>query len=111
MNENDTTIAEGRSIAIIAYLTLIGLIIAFVWNAEKKNKFAHFHILQSTGIMGAGLAIGFISWVPFIGWVIAVAGSLILLVLWISGLMNAANGKEKPVPVLGEYFRRWLAGI
>jgi len=40
MEENmNTTVAisEGKTIAIIAYITIIGLIIAFVMNNDKKD--------------------------------------------------------------------------
>jgi len=42
-----STIDEGKTIAIISYLTLIGLLIAFIMNNDKKNEFAKFHIGQS----------------------------------------------------------------
>ncbi len=31
---------DGKQIGMIAYLTVIGLIIAFVMNSEKKSEFA-----------------------------------------------------------------------
>ncbi len=113
-NQNQTNqpdITSGKNIAIIAYITLIGLIIAFVMNNDKKDAFASFHIRQSLGLMVAGLALSVLNVVPFLGWIIAVFGSLFLLVLWVIGLMNAINGKETPVPVLGEYFAKWFASV
>lgn len=111
MEQNQSSASDGKTIAIISYLTLIGLIIAFVMNAEKKNSFARYHIVQSLGIMCTGIAIGVISWIPFIGWFAAVAGSILLLVLWVVGLINAVNEREQPVPVLGEHFNKWFADI
>ncbi len=35
---------EDKTIAVIAYLTFIGLIIAFVMNNDKKYEFASFHM-------------------------------------------------------------------
>jgi len=37
---------NGKQIGMIAYLIVIGLIIAFVMNSEKKSKFAQYHIRQ-----------------------------------------------------------------
>ena len=45
---NKTSVAsEGKNIAIISYITIIGLIIAFVMNNDKKDAFASYHIKQS----------------------------------------------------------------
>ena len=43
-------IREGKSTAIVAYLTIIGAIIAIFMNSEPKNQFASFHIKQALGI-------------------------------------------------------------
>ncbi|PXY00927.1 hypothetical protein DF185_13605 [Marinifilum breve] len=37
---------EGGVIAVVAYLWIIGLVIAIVMNLKKKNAFANFHIRQ-----------------------------------------------------------------
>ena len=60
MMEN-STVNEGKTIAIISYLTFIGTIVAFVMNNEKKNSFASFHIRQMVGILLLGIAINLIS--------------------------------------------------
>lgn len=66
--ENKTiTVNEGKNIAIIAYITLIGLIIAFVMNTDKKNEFAKYHITQSLGLALTGLALGMIGMIPILG--------------------------------------------
>ena len=44
------TVKEGKTIAIISYITWIGLLIAFFMHNEKRNAFAAFHIRQSIGI-------------------------------------------------------------
>ena len=104
-------ISEGKTIAIIAYITFIGLIIAFVLNMEKKNSFALFHIRQSLGLVLVALVLGVINIIPILGWVISIIGSIILFIMWISGLMSALNGNEKPVFLLGEKFQEWFKDI
>lgn len=48
--ENKTAVVnESKHIAIIAYTTIIGLIIAFVMNNEEKEPFAAYQIKQSFG--------------------------------------------------------------
>ena len=99
------------NMAVIAYLTLIGLIIAFVINQEKKEPFTAYHIRQSLGIGLTGFALGAISVIPIIGWLISIIGFFFTVYLWIMGLMNAINQKEKPVPILGEKYEEWFQNI
>lgn len=107
----EKTIEDGKNIAAIAYITLIGLIIAFVQNNEKKNAFAVYHIRQSLGIIVTGFALGVVGIIPVLGWLVLIFGSMGLVVLWVIGLMNALNGKMAPVPVLGKKYNQWFAGV
>lgn len=109
--ETTTTITEGKNIAIIAYITIIGLIIAFVMNNDKKNEFAKYHIKQSLGLALTGLALGAIGIIPILGWLINLVGIFILLYMWIIGLINAINEKEKPVPFLGSKYESWFKSL
>lgn len=110
--ENNITVTnEGKNIAIIAYISIIGLIIAFVMNSEKKNSFGKYHITQSLGLAVTGLALGIIGMVPILGWIISIIGFFIILYMWIVGIMNAINGKENPVPFLGVKYIEWFKTI
>lgn len=102
---------EGKTIAIIAYITIIGLIIAFVMNSEKKNEFASYHIKQMLGLSLTGLALSLINIIPILGWIVSLLGSLVLFFMWIMSLINALNGKEKPAPILGEKYIEWFKAI
>ena len=119
-------IAEGKAMAIIAYI--IALIPYFA--GDKKNKFVRFHAIQGMNILliavgysilagiinsivwsaivgncysslnsilsgcnfGLASTVSFIIWLP--AWVIGIVS--------IIGIVNAANGKEKEVPILGK---------
>lgn len=107
----EDNLIKGKEIALIAYLTIIGLIIAFVMNSEKKHEFSTYHIKQSLGILVTGLAIGVIGVIPILGWIISVLGSFFLIFLWVMGLINAINGKLVPVPVLGEKYNEWFKNL
>ena len=94
---SDASVIEGgKTIAIISYITIIGLIIAFVMNNEKKNEFASYHIKQMLGLSLTGLVLSFINIIPILGWIISLVGSLVLFFMWIMSLINAMNEKEKP---------------
>ncbi|MFD2916594.1 DUF4870 domain-containing protein [Psychroserpens luteus] len=111
IENNTVTTNEGKNIAIIAYITLIGLIIAFVMNNDKKNEFAKYHIKQSLGLALTGLALGMIGMIPILGWIINILGIFVLLYMWIMGLINAINGQEKPVPILGNKYLEWFKNL
>lgn len=108
---NETIIKEGKTMALISYITIIGLIIAFVMNNDKKNSFAAFHIRQSVGLALTGLALGIIGMIPILGWIINLFGIFVLLYMWVMGLVNAANENVKPVPLLGNKYIEWFKNI
>jgi len=93
---------DGKTIAIIAYITIIGLIIAFIMNSSKNNSFAKFHIGQSFRIAILGIANSILgAMLPSSLSLVTTIIGLGVLVLWILGLVNAINLKEEPVPIIG----------
>lgn len=108
---NKTSETQDKTIAIISYLTLIGLIIAFVMNNDKKELFASFHIRQSLGLTLTSLALSLINIIPILGWIVSIVGFFVLLYMWIVGLLNAINGKYKTVPILGDKYEEWLKSV
>lgn len=98
---------SGKVIAIISYITWIGLIIGIILNIEKKNEFAKFHIRQSLLLNIIGIVGMLVFWIPFVGWILA----LILLVLWIISLIGAINGEKKVTPWIGQWAHDWFKGI
>ena len=42
-----------------------------------------------------------------IGWILGIG----VLVLWVMGLIGAAQGEEKRVPLLGDQFQEWFRNI
>ena len=104
-------VEEGKTMAMVAYITIFGLIIAFIINNDKKNPFTAFHIRQSLGLGLLGVSLSIASYIPFLGWLISMLGSVLLIALWVMGLISAVNGEKKPVPVLGEKFQEWFKNI
>jgi uncharacterized membrane protein len=102
---------EAKKIAIISYITIIGMIIAFVMNNDKKLDFASYHIRQSVGLCVTGLALGVIGIIPVLGWLINIIGIFVLLYMWVIALLNAINEKEEAAPILGKKFEDWFRNI
>lgn len=78
--QRSSNVEEGKTIAIISYITYIGLIIAIVLNNDKKNSFAAFHIRQSLGIGLTSIALMIVNVIPLLGTIVSVIGSIILFV-------------------------------
>ncbi len=96
--------SDGKNIAIISHLTLIGWIVALVMNNEKKDTFASFYIRQTLGIM---ICFFLLSFVPVIGWFLNIA----ILALWIISFIGALNGELKLTPIIGVYFQDWFKSL
>lgn len=88
---------------IVAYLTLIGWILAFGCGNREESKF---HLNQALVLMLARIVWGLIAkvlvFIPIIGWIVIAVGYICLSILWIIGLINAIQGTEKPLPIIGE---------
>lgn len=82
---------DTKTTGIVAYLTVIGLIIAFC--AGDKDG-AKFHLNQALVIFLFSLA-GFI---PIIGWI----WDVFVFICWLIGFIGALNGEEKEAPLLGK---------
>lgn len=101
---------EGKTIAIISYITIIGTIIAFVMNQNDRNNFASFHIRQAIGIYLLFFVINLLTRYGMLGWIdnLLYIGFFVLLII---GLMGAVQGEEKKVPFLGDKFQEWFKNI
>lgn len=101
-------------IGIVAYLTIIGWVIALVakqQSAENNTEFNRFHVRQSLGLMIAGLVLMIVGQIPILGWLLSFVGTIALLVLWVMGLVGAAQKKQEPLPFVGEPFQDWFQAL
>jgi uncharacterized membrane protein len=96
-----TATAKGKNtaMAIIAYVVFF---IPLLTEA-KDDPFVKYHVKQGLVLFIAWIASGFISMVPFIGWMLAPLLSLAMLALMVVGIIGAAKGEQKPLPVIGKY--------
>ncbi len=102
---------QGKTIAIIAYITLIGFIIALVMHSSNKTSIARFHLRQVVGLLFCGVGMIILIFIPFLGWVLYPLVGIALFVFWIMGLIAAINGEEKPMPLVGEFFNKTFTFI
>ncbi|MBR9853177.1 MAG: YtxH domain-containing protein [Algicola sp.] len=95
---------SGKTVAIVAHLTLIGWIIAIIMNSSNKTELGSFYVRQTLGIFLIGFVLGIIP-------IINIIGILIVFVFWIMSLIGAINGNQKPVFLVGEYFQNWFKSL
>ena len=95
---------NGKVVAIIAHLTIIGWVIALIMNSQNRTEFGSFYIRQTLGIW---LLTFVLSIIPIVGCFAAVIG----IVLIIMSLINAASNKMDPTVVVGEYFQDWFKSL
>lgn len=111
-NHNDGAVAEkkkGNGMAIFAYLWIL-IIIPFLTDA-KNDPFVKYHLKQGLALIifdvigwVVGVAIG---WFPIIGWLIVWLWWLASLILVLVGILNVLAGREKELPLVGQYAKHF----
>ena len=89
---------ENTIMAVIAYI----LFFVPLLTESKNDPFVKYHVKQGLVLFIAGCIAKIVFWMPVIGlfsWVL----SIVVLVLFIIGVMNAINGIEKPLPLIGQF--------
>lgn len=100
-----------RTTDIVAYLTWIGLVVAFFAGDRRSSRF---HLNQALVLTVCGTAWSVVYRIVYhiirvvsFGLLTGILGALnalvtiVLLVLTIMGLINAIQGEEKPLPLIG----------
>lgn len=82
---------DKKTTGIVAYITWIGLIIAFCAGDKEGAKF---HLNQALVIFLFGL----LSIIPCLGQIWAI----FIMVCWVMGLVYACKEEEKEVPLIGK---------
>lgn len=99
---------KGDFKAMLAYLTFIGLIIAYIMNMDEKNKFVTYHIKNMFGLV----LIMFISTTFFTGnEILQYIGQIVWTVcffMWAYSIVMAITGKSKGVPIISDLFQKWF---
>jgi hypothetical protein len=127
LNKSNLSLEGGKTVAIFAYLTLIGFIIALILHGTNKTKLGAYHLRQVVGFMLTGFAaliiiefLGPLFWtfeVPISGNVffpnlyIVFITLICFIIIVIISLLNAINGKEKPAPIFGKLYEKWFANL
>ncbi len=95
---------EQKLLAALSYFELLFLIPLLV----SKDSFVRYHVNQGILLFIASIIVGIASsilaFIPYIGGIIGSILGIALFVLFLIGLINAINGEEKPLPIIGSLF-------
>ncbi|RXJ45925.1 DUF4870 domain-containing protein [Gelidibacter gilvus] len=105
----DSVIKEGKTLAIISYLTFVGLIIAIIMNLEKRNPFTLFHIRQMFGLMIMLIFSNLVE--QYVNSLLGTAFWIISFACWLFAIYYAIKEEYKLIPVLGEKFQEWFKNV
>ena len=103
--------AEDKTVAVLSYITIIGFIAAILIHQSRKTELGAFHLRQVLGLVLTGAAGAVCAVVPILGWIVWILVILGGFILWLMGLLAALKGDMRPVPILGEHYQRWFAGV
>lgn len=95
-NANDAQ--ENKVMGILAY---IGILVLIPLLTAKESEFAQYHAKQGLNLFIIGIANSIFINIPIIGWIGGSVIALGLFVIAIIGIINAANGEMKELPIIG----------
>ena len=99
-------VSKNKGLAILSYF---GILFIVPLLAAKDSKFAMFHANQGLVLFITEIILAFASGIisafniPVIGSLISLAVSVVSVVLAVLGIVNAAHGEEKELPIIGQY--------
>ncbi|WP_164667973.1 DUF4870 domain-containing protein [Virgibacillus doumboii] len=99
VQEESADVKNNKGMAILAYIIFfIPLITA------KESEFAMYHANQGLVLFLFGVSVSIVGTiVPIIGWLLILPlGMLCWFVFLVLGIINASNGKQKPLPMIGK---------
>ena len=97
---------NNKALAIVGYIFPILFFLPLVIEGSKNSPFAKFHANQQLVLLIAAFAVqvvGIVTIPLLIGLLILPVGWLFILVCAVIGLIGAANGQMKKVPLLGNF--------
>lgn len=99
----ETKKEKNIGMAIVAYI----LFFIPLLTESKNDPFVKYHVKQGLVLFISWIVTIIVGYIPAIGWVLAPLMSLALFILLILGIVTAAAGKEKQLPLVGQYAEKF----
>ncbi len=93
---------KNTAMAIVAYILFF---VPLITGDAKKDPFVKYHVKQGLVLFLLAVVLSIVSSIMpyYFWWTINSLLNLGMLVLFIIGIMNAANGKQEPLPIIGQF--------
>lgn len=101
----NSDVEANKVMAIVGYILPILFFVPLINEASKNSPFAKFHANQQLILLIAAIVVDIVgSVIPFLGWfIILPLGSVAVVVIAIMGIVSAAKGEMKPLPIIGGF--------
>ena len=103
-------VKNGKAAAVLSYF-LVGILWWLLDEKIKKNAFVKFHVKQALVLLIASVAVSVAGWVlifiPVVGWIAYAILRVGILVLWIMGIVKAAQGAKAELPLIGSFAKNF----
>ncbi len=93
-------IAEGKWLAVLSYLMFLVVIPLL---AGKDKPFVRYHVNQGILLLIAAGVVHVVQYLPFVGSFFYTIGIFCVLVLAVVGVVNAASGRARELPIIGQF--------
>jgi len=90
---------RSKFLAILSYINFLVLIPLF---AAGRNEFVKKHMKQGLFLLLCLVLLPFVLIIPLVGWILGGVWAAVLVVLWIMGVISAATGHERSLPLIGK---------
>lgn len=94
------TASGTKGLCMLSYLGIFALY-ALVINKEDAD--IRFHVNQAMCLQVFILIASLCNIVPFLGWIAFAVACIMYIVFTIMGILNAKNGLQKELPIVGKY--------
>ncbi|WP_339329334.1 hypothetical protein [Cohnella caldifontis] len=96
---DESDIQNNKGMAIVAYILFFVPLIA-----APNSPFAKYHANQGLTLFLTCLVLNVVlGFIPILGWILLPFANLGCLVLAVIGIVSAAQGGAKPLPIIGKY--------
>ena len=94
LNNFSNKLSSTKLLSVISYFSALFLV-PMIFKPEDST--ANYHAKQGLRLFIYGLICDAVTWAPFIGAIVQLSRIFFL----IKGVINAANGKQEPLPIIG----------
>lgn len=99
-------IEQSKDVRILSAIGYLWILCLLPLLGKRESGFAQHHGRQGLVLTVASFIVWIVAWIPVIGWIIGFFGTIGVLILAVTGIQNAMQGKYWEMPVLGKYAKQ-----